>query len=148
MTLDLVALRKVLDLEKKKGFSDRAVIGGLDRYLRNWAVNVDGLASPALFHRLKELGLLEPRYSVWDQERRQQWVEEVLAFLEGIGKAPPSPATPPSPPPRPRPRAHRPPPSLDSPLPGPPLPGGPAFRDGGENGEGPPLFLPPPPPGL
>ncbi|MFH1482786.1 MAG: ATP-dependent DNA helicase RecG [Chloroflexota bacterium] len=120
MTLDAAALRKVLDLEKKKGFSDRAVIGGLDRYLRNWAVKADGLASPALFHRLKELGLLEPRYSTWDQERRQQWVEEVLAFLEGLEKAPPSPATLPSPPPRPRPRAHRPPPSLDSPLPGPP----------------------------
>ena len=53
MTLDLAALRKVLDLEKKKGFTDRAVIGGLDRYLRNWAVKADGLASPALFHRLK-----------------------------------------------------------------------------------------------
>jgi hypothetical protein len=92
LTLDLAALRKILDLEKKKGFTDRAVIGGLDRYLRNWAAKADGLASPDLFHRLKKLGLLEPRYSTWDQERRQPWVEEVLAFLEGMEKAPPSPA--------------------------------------------------------
>jgi ATP-dependent DNA helicase RecG len=120
LTLDFAALHKVLDLEKKKGFSDRAVIGGLDRYLRNWALKADGLASPALFHRLRELRLLEPRYSVWDQEQRRQWVEEVLAFLKETGKLPLTPAPLRPSPPRARPRATRPAPSLDSPLPGPP----------------------------
>jgi len=124
LTLDIAGLRKVLDLEKKRGFSNRAVIGGLDKYLRNWAAKADGLASPALFRRYEALGLFEPRYSFWDHERRTQWVDDVLAFLDAVEKAAPSrarvPAPLPSPPRLARPRVRRQPLSLDSPIPGTP----------------------------
>ena len=37
MSVDFEPLRKILDLEQKKGYVDSAVIGGLDRFLRNLA---------------------------------------------------------------------------------------------------------------
>ena len=35
--IDIDSLRKILELEQKKGYSDSAVIGGLDKFMRQWA---------------------------------------------------------------------------------------------------------------
>ena len=29
-------LKRILELEEKKGYTDKVVVGGLDRFLRNW----------------------------------------------------------------------------------------------------------------
>ena len=36
-TFDLQSFRKVLELERSKGYADGSVIGGLDGYLKRWA---------------------------------------------------------------------------------------------------------------
>ena len=35
--IDFSSLRKILELEQKKGYSDAAVFGGLDKFIRLWA---------------------------------------------------------------------------------------------------------------
>ena len=35
--IDVGSLRKILELEQKKGYSDSTVIGGLDKFIRQWA---------------------------------------------------------------------------------------------------------------
>jgi ATP-dependent DNA helicase RecG len=37
LSIDIEPLRKILELEQKKGFLDSAVIGGLDKFLSNWS---------------------------------------------------------------------------------------------------------------
>ncbi len=66
-TLDL--LRKILEQEKADGYPDRAVIGGLDRFLQRWA---DELKSA--------LGEFSS-YSVLTPIQREPWAETALARL-------------------------------------------------------------------
>ena len=59
MLIDVGPLRKILELEYKKGYLDSAVIGGLDRFLRNWAGQAtESLTNTQLlnrFHKLKQI---------------------------------------------------------------------------------------------
>ena len=32
----IVALRSILNLERKQGYGDKAVVGGMDRFLERW----------------------------------------------------------------------------------------------------------------
>ena len=76
MIPEIEPLRKILELEKARGYRDSAVIGGLDRYLvrlRGEARSVEGPLS----------GLLLESYSELDRARREQWVESVLGQLVG-----------------------------------------------------------------
>jgi len=75
------SLRKVLKLEQAKGFNDKAVMGGLDRFLRN-------LTPPN-----RELSrLLSQSYSTLDIRAREQWVNAILKQLDsGEQKASPLP---------------------------------------------------------
>jgi len=74
-------LRKVLRLEQTKGYSDKAVMGGLDRFLRN-------LTPPD--ERLSRL--LSLSYSTLDTSERERWVKNILTQLDaGEQKAVPLP---------------------------------------------------------
>lgn len=72
-------LRKVLKLEQAKGYRDKAVMGGLDRFLRN--LNATD----------KELSiLLSQNYSSLDITSREEWVKDILNHLDaGERKSPP-----------------------------------------------------------
>ena len=49
-------LLKILELEQKKGYVDSAVIGGLDRFLRNWTGKATAsISDPRLLNRLNHL---------------------------------------------------------------------------------------------
>jgi len=75
-------LRKVLELERKKGCLDSAVIGGLDRFLRNWASQaVESVANPRLISRLYKLHLANSDYASLSRDQRQEWIRSVLDFL-------------------------------------------------------------------
>ena len=61
----------ILRLERQQGFRDRAVIGGLDVFIRRWNV---------------ELGPVQgslSSYSDMSAEQRRQWAEDTLASIEG-----------------------------------------------------------------
>lgn len=71
-------LRKVLQLEQAKGYTDKAVVGGLDRFLRN------------LSHSNKELSaLLSQNYSSLDIKLREQWIRDILNRLDSGEPEPP-----------------------------------------------------------
>ena len=79
---NLEPLRKILELEHKKGYADSAVIGGLDRFLRSWATqSVELVTSPRQRNRFYELGLINPNYASLNRQQRKQWVRSVLDFL-------------------------------------------------------------------
>ncbi|MDI6815521.1 MAG: DNA helicase RecG, partial [Dehalococcoidales bacterium] len=88
--INIEPLRKILELEHKKGYVDSAVIGGLDRFLNNWAGQaVESITSPHLLNRFHKL-LVNPNYASLTKQQRKQWVNDVLNFLaelEGKGEA-------------------------------------------------------------
>jgi ATP-dependent DNA helicase RecG len=79
--MDSEALRKVLDLEKQKGYTDTAVFGGLDKFLYNWfsqaAVSLTSTRQLALFHKI-----FRSNYAVMNREQRHAWVSRALDFLD------------------------------------------------------------------
>jgi ATP-dependent DNA helicase RecG len=78
------ALRKVLDLERQRGYVDSAVFGGLDKFLHNWSDQaMASLANPSLLSRFRSL--FGVSYASMDAEQRRQWVHDVLSFLDGMG---------------------------------------------------------------
>ncbi len=82
MPFDVAPLRRVLDLEEKKGYQDKAVIGGLDRFLANWKIKAqEALTSPRRLGRFKELHLDEPGYAALSPDERKKWIAGVRVFL-------------------------------------------------------------------
>jgi len=74
------SLRKILDLEQKRGYLDSAVFGGLDRFLRNWSGQaVASITSPHLLKRFRQL--FNSSYASLAKEQRREWVNSVLEFL-------------------------------------------------------------------
>ncbi|MFC1893192.1 ATP-dependent DNA helicase RecG [Chloroflexota bacterium] len=77
------SLRKILELEHKKGYADSAVIGGLDRFLRNWSSPaIESITNPRLLARFRRL--VNPGYSSLTREQRKQWARDVLAVLAKV----------------------------------------------------------------
>ena len=82
MSLNAEPLRKIIELECKKGYADSAVIGGLDKYLRNWAgQTAESITSPKLLRRFNKLHLANSDYSSFSREQRKEWIESLLGFL-------------------------------------------------------------------
>ncbi|MEK7849082.1 MAG: DEAD/DEAH box helicase, partial [Chloroflexota bacterium] len=81
----LPSLRRILRLEQERGYDDRAVMGGLDRFLgRQGPAAAQGLGHPGLLRRFQEMGLTAPRYAGLSPQERAQWVARVLSFLEEV----------------------------------------------------------------
>jgi ATP-dependent DNA helicase RecG len=78
-------LRKVLELESARGYADRAVIGGLDKFLRRWAgQTMASIADPSLMAQFRRLRLDDPKYASLNQQQRRKWIADIFAFLEFI----------------------------------------------------------------
>ncbi|MFQ5925547.1 MAG: ATP-dependent DNA helicase RecG [Dehalococcoidia bacterium] len=76
MPLDVATLRKILDLERKRGYRDGAVMGGLDRYLQRWGSEAgDSRAGSAL---------LDINYAALNIDERREWLERLIDWLDGI----------------------------------------------------------------
>jgi ATP-dependent DNA helicase RecG len=73
-------LRKVLKLEQAKGYSDKAVMGGLDRFLRNLSPPDKNLSR-----------LLSLNYSALDTQARERWIKNILSQLDSGGQRAPVP---------------------------------------------------------
>ena len=75
MNQTIESLRKVLKLEQAKGYSDKAVMGGLDRFLRNLSLPDKNLSR-----------LLSLNYSALDTQARERWIENILSQLDSRGQ--------------------------------------------------------------
>lgn len=85
LLLNAEPLRKILEFEQKKGYLDSAVIGGLDRFLSNWAGRAtESIASPNLLGRFRKLCLDNFSYASLTKQQRKEWVDDVLDFLTEV----------------------------------------------------------------
>lgn len=79
--IDIDSLRKILELEQKKGYSDATVIGGLDKFMRQWAERtIQGITERALLLKFQKLHLRDSKYASLTKEQRQKWIKNVLDF--------------------------------------------------------------------
>jgi ATP-dependent DNA helicase RecG len=82
LPMNVEPLRKILELECKKGYVDSAVIGGLDRFLRNWAGQaVESITASQLLNLFNKLHLVNSDYASLTKEQRQEWINSLLGFL-------------------------------------------------------------------
>ena len=78
--------RNILELERANGFNDKAVIGGMDGFVRLWAEGMTAFVNQDPGDRQ----LIRPGYSGMSPAEREQWAARWLTLLEG-GEAGPSP---------------------------------------------------------
>ena len=84
----LEALRKVLELERRKDYTDRAVIGGLDEYLHRQAGRVrEDIGDPDLADEFDELSLGSSGYGSLDADERKRWIAQILDCLGRVEKS-------------------------------------------------------------
>ncbi len=81
MSINVESLRKILELEHKKGYADTAVIGGLDRFLRNWARQAtESITSPRRLNYFRRL-VVNSNYASLTKQQRKEWLNDMLGFL-------------------------------------------------------------------
>jgi len=86
--VDTESLRKILDLESKKGYTDKAVFGGLDKFLDKWSAEAaHSLKAPHLRARLKKLGLTAARYASLGSRGRRELVGDLADLLAAIDRS-------------------------------------------------------------
>ena len=82
------SLRNVLELEKQKGYANKAVIGGLDKYLHKQAGEIRQLiTNPQLLADFNELNLVNSNYGSCDIENRRGWITSAINWLNKMEKA-------------------------------------------------------------
>ena len=81
------SLRKILELEQRKGYGDKAVIGGLDGYLHSHAGEIrQEIANPGLLATFDQLNLANSRYRSSDVLERKRWLALILHWLDQLEK--------------------------------------------------------------
>jgi ATP-dependent DNA helicase RecG len=81
------SLRNVLELERRKGYTDTAVIGGLDKYLHKQAGQIrQSINNPQLLSGFDELNLAESNYGSYGVDERKRWMVNVFSWLEKLEK--------------------------------------------------------------
>jgi ATP-dependent DNA helicase RecG len=81
------SLRNVLELECRKGYTDKAVIGGLDKYLHKQAGQIrQSISNPQLLSGFDELNLAKSNYGSYGIDERKRWIASVLGWLDKVEK--------------------------------------------------------------
>jgi len=82
------SLRNVLELECQKGYTDKAVIGGLDKYLHKQAGQIrQSINNPQLLSGLDELNLANSIYGSYGMDERKRWITNVFGWLDKVERA-------------------------------------------------------------
>lgn len=74
-------LQKVLKLEQRKDYADKAVISGLDKFLVNWVTKLKTSLSTKQLHQFQKLGLINSNYTILTKQQRKRWIHQVLKWL-------------------------------------------------------------------
>ena len=90
------SLRKVLELESQRGYTDTAVIGGLDQYLHKQAGQIrQSLVQslnevkareliPQLLRDFDELGIANSHYGSYSLAERKRWMTDIFGWLDSL----------------------------------------------------------------
>lgn len=82
MPLDTSRLSQILELEIRRGCDNRAVFGGLDRFLANWTLQaLPQITSPTQLKRFRKLYPQSFSYASLNPDERRRWIEALKAFL-------------------------------------------------------------------
>ena len=74
------SLRNILRLEESRGYDDRAVMGGLDKFVDLWAKEIaSDLGDPSLLHKLTDTP-----YALMSAHERRKWAGQWLIQLDKI----------------------------------------------------------------
>jgi len=72
-------------MECQRNYANTTVLGGLDKYLRNWVRQArDRINSPELMARFIELHLADSSYAEWSVDKRRAWIKDVLDWLAQV----------------------------------------------------------------
>ena len=83
MAINSESLRKILELEIKKGCPDTTVFGGLDRFLANWVNQAKAaITDRNLLKQFSAVFQSKTGYAGMDPDRRKKWIDQVLAMLQ------------------------------------------------------------------
>jgi ATP-dependent DNA helicase RecG len=89
------SLRSILELERQKGYTDRAVIGGLDKYLHSQAGEIrQSINDPQFLNSFDALNLVRSNYGSYTVDERRRWIADVFSWLDNLEKT--SRSSPPS----------------------------------------------------
>lgn len=78
----LDSLRNILELERSKGYTNKAVIGGLDEYLHRQADSIAGsVSSTSLLEQLEQTGLRDSCYASLSHAERRDYIARLLAWI-------------------------------------------------------------------
>jgi ATP-dependent DNA helicase RecG len=79
------SLRNILELERRRGYTDKAVIGGLDKYLHKQAGQIrQSINNPQLLDGFDELNLANSTYGACGVDERKRWMANVLRWLDTL----------------------------------------------------------------
>jgi ATP-dependent DNA helicase RecG len=85
LLLNAEPLRKIIELECNKGYANSAVMGGLDRFLHNWAGQAaESITDAGLLRRFNKLHLADSDYASLTREQRKEWITGLLGFLDEV----------------------------------------------------------------
>ncbi len=81
-------LRKILELERTLNFGDKAVVGGLDKFLHNWALQAHQMVRHPMFRSsLRRFGLVNPAYGKMPPKQRAEWAGRILRWADALDMA-------------------------------------------------------------
>ena len=78
------SLLRIMDLEERRGYADRAVLGGIDRFIQRWRQAITEELGPRGLHQ----GLMDIKYANLDQEGRTWWIQEWRDLIEERRRGP------------------------------------------------------------
>ncbi len=79
------SLRKILELERRQGYTDKAVIGGLDKYLHRQAGQIrQSVNNRQFLAEFDELDLANSNYGSCDIDERKKWVIRLFEWLSKL----------------------------------------------------------------
>jgi len=79
------SLRDILELECKRGYANKAVIGGLDKYLHKQAGQIrQTIGNRRLLAEFDELNLANSNYASCEVDERRKWIIRVFHWLENL----------------------------------------------------------------
>ena len=98
MTLDSNRLRQIFQQEKKCGYTDKSVFGGLDLFLANWLGQATTqITQPSRLKALRKICPVTFRYGSLTPVEREKWTEALLSVIllpDGPQVTPDKPALP------------------------------------------------------
>jgi ATP-dependent DNA helicase RecG len=78
-------LKNILELEVKKNYQDKSVIGGLDKYLANLSNQIEhAVPKSKSLSNLKQNIMPDIVYSKMNEQERREWINHVLQLVDCI----------------------------------------------------------------